>query len=120
LADAVRYCVDNEAVKVVRIVHVLNQSFEGEGEMEYEEGSKEGKEGGVREASIPKRLVYHCSLLDSMYPSVRIDCVIVRASSDFGPEVIDLIHNLYNVEKNMMFISCPGSFARFVGARTFF
>jgi len=53
------------------------------------------------------RLVQDCvALLDTVYPSVRIDCIIVRGTY-FSPHVVQFLTRYLTMTANMMFISMP-------------
>lgn len=52
------------------------------------------------EVGVPANLERHVSLLDAIYPKLRIDLVTVQGK--FGPSMIDWISQHMNVPKNMV------------------
>jgi amino acid transporter len=59
-----------------------------------------------REEEIPPELAEHLKIIDRIYPSLRIDLVVVQGR--FGPKLIDALSRRFDVPKNYMFISTPG------------
>jgi len=84
LNKAIQYVRDNEDANHCRVVHV------------YED-----------ESSIPTRLLQCCHILDTIYPSIRIDVVLVKGT--FGPSTIMKLHSEWEVPPNLMFMTCPTS-----------
>eukprot|EP00928_Gymnodinium_smaydae_P029234 TRINITY_DN22079_c0_g1_i5.p1 TRINITY_DN22079_c0_g1~~TRINITY_DN22079_c0_g1_i5.p1 ORF type:complete len:303 (+),score=60.98 TRINITY_DN22079_c0_g1_i5:350-1258(+) len=84
LNKAMLYIIQNEDTDHVRIVHV------------YE-----------NEDNVPRSLVLFCQMLDTIYPSVKIDLVFVRGK--FGAKTIMHLSREWGVAPCMMFITCPTS-----------
>lgn len=60
------------------------------------------------EEEEPSRLFeQYVSVLDQMYPKIKLDFVTVRA--EFSPATIEWISQKYLIPKNLMFIKCPGA-----------
>ncbi len=83
LNRAALYVLENEQTNRLKVVHV----FENENE-------------------IPKDLAKNLSIVDHLYPQLRIDFVMVRG--EFGPELIEMLSKRLGVPKNYMFIGTPG------------
>jgi len=84
LNKAIQYMRANEDANHCRVVHV------------YED-----------EGSIPSQLLQCCHILDTIYPAIRIDVVLVRGT--FGPETIMKLQHEWKVPPNLMFMTCPTS-----------
>lgn len=82
---AVLYVRDNEITDNLKVVHI------------YEDETPENLE----------RMVSHVKTLDSIYPKMKIDFVGVKGK--FEPETVNTISSIFNVPKNLIFISCPSS-----------
>jgi len=83
LNKAILYVRENELTDSLKLVHV------------YESDDK-----------IPANLVNHVTVLDHIYPKLRIDLVLVRGR--FCPHVVISIAKRLNIPQNFMFIACPG------------
>jgi amino acid transporter len=59
-----------------------------------------------READIAADLAEQLRIIDRIYPSIRIDLVLVHGR--FGPELIERVSRRLRVPKNYMFIGTPG------------
>jgi hypothetical protein len=55
---------------------------------------------------IPPTLAQSLTILDRLYPGLRIDFVAVKGR--FGPELIERLSAHLRVPKNAMFIGTPG------------
>jgi amino acid transporter len=82
LNHAAIYVLENEQNKRLRIVHTY-----------------------VRESDIPPDLAKNISLIDHIYPDLRIDLLLVKG--EFGPQLIEHLSRRLNVPKNYMFIGTP-------------
>lgn len=60
----------------------------------------------TREEQIPAGLAEQLKIIDTIYPKLRIDLVLVHG--DFGPELIERLSRRLHVPKNYMFIGTPG------------
>jgi hypothetical protein len=87
---ALQYIEDNEEARCVRVVHVYDEE---------------------RTPRTPYDFVHCVQTLDSVYPKVRMDCVLVRG--EFGPAMIDHIARKLSVPINCMFMNCPKEEFRF-------
>jgi len=58
------------------------------------------------EAEIPGHLAEQLSMVDRLYPQLKIDFLAVRGT--FGPELIERLSQRLGVPKNAMFIGTPG------------
>ena len=83
LNQAALYVLDNEQTSRLKVVHVYEQEDE-----------------------IPPNLAGHLSLIDHLYPQLRIDFVAVKGS--FGPPLVEALSRRLRVPKNHMFIGTPG------------
>jgi len=83
LNRAALYVLTNEQTNLMRVVHV------------YE-----------RERDIPAGLAEQLSIIDHLYPSLRIDFLAVKGT--FGPALIESLSRRLRVPKNLMFIGTPG------------
>lgn len=98
LNKAILYIRENELTSWVRIVHVYAR--------------KESQQGTEKDIELD-RMRRYCSILDEMYPKMRIDFLSIELETmsdtitTFGPEIIDLLEKHYSIRKNLMFISCP-------------
>jgi len=81
---ALHYVIKNEDTNHVRIVHVYTEEDE-----------------------IPQMLIPFCQILDTIYPRVKIDVILVQGR--FGPAMITHLSRTWNVPSNLMFITCPTS-----------
>eukprot|EP00929_Paragymnodinium_shiwhaense_P117578 TRINITY_DN8835_c0_g1_i4.p1 TRINITY_DN8835_c0_g1~~TRINITY_DN8835_c0_g1_i4.p1 ORF type:complete len:823 (+),score=107.50 TRINITY_DN8835_c0_g1_i4:114-2582(+) len=79
---ALQYIEDNEEARYVRIIHVFSS-----------------------DDKIPKHLLEYVQLLDCVYPSTRIDCILVKG--EFCPAIVQYISKRIHVAVNCMFINCP-------------
>jgi len=79
---ALQYIEENEEARWVRVVHVYSKVED-----------------------IPFKLLDYVNLLDCVYPSSRIDCILVHG--DFGPATVRYIAKRTQVPVNCMFINCP-------------
>ncbi len=59
-----------------------------------------------REEDIPAGLAEQLRIIDTIYPAIRIDLVLVHGN--FGPELIERLSRRLSVPKNYMFIGTPG------------
>mmetsp|Transcript_19336 Transcript_19336/g.47386 ORF Transcript_19336/g.47386 Transcript_19336/m.47386 type:complete len:715 (+) Transcript_19336:19-2163(+) len=84
LNKALMYVRDNEDTNHCRIVHVYRN-----------------------EADIPKQLVHAVQILDCVYPSIRVDVVLVHGV--FSSAVIQNLSEEFLIPPNQMFITCPTS-----------
>jgi len=84
LNKAILYVRENELTDSLKLVHV------------YESDDK-----------IPPNLVNHVTVLDHIYPKLRIDLVLVRGR--FCPHVVISIAKRLGIPQNFMFIACPGN-----------
>ncbi|WP_207434069.1 APC family permease [Sabulibacter ruber] len=78
-----RYIVQNEQTKKIKIVNVL----------------REGEEP-------PTKLMHEVEVLDRAYPELEVDFVVLRGH--FGPQLIQELSTKWNIPKNFMFIGSPG------------
>jgi len=83
LNKAALYVLTNEQTNLLTVVHV------------YE-----------KEENIPADLAAQLSMIDHLYPQMRIDFLAVRGT--FGPQIIEQLSLRLNVPKNYMFIGTPG------------
>lgn len=83
LNKAALYVLKNEQTNLLKVVHVYR-----------------------REEEIPTDLAGQLSMIDHLYPQLRIDFLAVKGT--FGPEIIELLSLRLNVPKNYMFIGTPG------------
>jgi hypothetical protein len=83
LNRAALYVLENEPTNHLQVVHV------------YEDEKK-----------IPAGLARQLSIIDHLYPRLRIDFLAVKGT--FGPELIELLSQRLDVPKNYMFIGTPG------------
>ncbi|GAB4364959.1 MAG: hypothetical protein Kow00128_07090 [Deltaproteobacteria bacterium] len=83
LNKAALYVLTNEQTNLLTVVHV------------YES-----------EDRIPAELASQLSMIDHLYPQLRIDFLAVRGT--FGPQIIEQLSRRLNVPKNYMFIGTPG------------
>jgi len=83
LDKAALYVLKNEQTNLLKVVHVYQ-----------------------REEEIPPDLASQLSMIDKLYPQLRIDFLAVKGT--FGPEIIELLSRRLNVPKNYMFIGTPG------------
>lgn len=81
---AILYVRENEIADNVKIIHI------------YEE-----------ESEMLNNFIQNVKFMDKVYPKMKIDFVGVKGV--FSPETIDEISKIYNVPKNLIFISCPSS-----------
>eukprot|EP00753_Platysulcus_tardus_P010227 PLAT2529.2.p1 GENE.PLAT2529.2~~PLAT2529.2.p1 ORF type:complete len:717 (+),score=294.88 PLAT2529.2:1523-3673(+) len=88
LNKVVMYVRANEDATVLHIVHC------------YEDDS-----------TIPPKLAEYVAVLDSMYPKIKIDLIMLRGA--FGRPAIDFLEKALDVPKNMMFITCPTTVRQF-------
>ncbi len=58
------------------------------------------------EKKIPAGLARQLSVIDRLYPRLRIDFLAVKGT--FGPELIEILSRRLGVPKNYMFIGTPG------------
>eukprot|EP01116_Phalansterium_solitarium_P009215 TRINITY_DN2327_c0_g1_i1.p1 TRINITY_DN2327_c0_g1~~TRINITY_DN2327_c0_g1_i1.p1 ORF type:complete len:427 (+),score=134.33 TRINITY_DN2327_c0_g1_i1:3-1283(+) len=84
LNKAILYVRDNEITNNVKIIHI------------YREHS-----------DLLARIAHNCTVLDQIYPKMRIDFVGIKG--EFNPATLDRISDVFNVPKNLMFISCPSA-----------
>ena len=106
LNDAALYARDNENCDHMIICHVVDSLSPRE-----------------RGSNIPKRLSENLSLLDHMYPKMKIDLMIVEAVNGFTPQLVRYISNETDIPISFMFIRCPGkkfpfNIGEFDGVRT--
>jgi amino acid transporter len=83
LNRAALYVLDNEQTSRLKVVHVYDT---------------------VKE--IPDGLSGQLSMIDHLYPQLRIDFVAVKGR--FGPELVEALSRRLGVPKNYMFIGTPG------------
>jgi len=83
LNKAILYVRENELTDSLKLVHV------------YESDDK-----------IPPNLINHVTVLDHIYPKLRIDLVLVKGK--FTPHTVISIAKRLNIPQNFMFIACPG------------
>ncbi len=83
LNKAAQYVLDNEQTRRLMVLHV------------HEPGGEP-----------PEQLGESLKVLDRIYPQLRIDFVLV--TGEFGPELIERLSDRLEVQKNYMFIGCPG------------
>jgi hypothetical protein len=83
LNRAVLYVLENEQTSNLKVIHV------------YE-----------NESDIPPGLGNHLTMIDHLYPQLRIDFVAVQGA--FTPETIEAISRRFGIPKNYMFIGTPG------------
>ncbi len=83
LNRAAMYVLHNELTNSLKVVHC------------YE-----------REGEIAKGLADQLRIIDTLYPEIKVDLVLVRGR--FGPELIERLSRKLNVPKNYMFIGTPG------------
>mmetsp|Transcript_55513 Transcript_55513/g.127647 ORF Transcript_55513/g.127647 Transcript_55513/m.127647 type:complete len:602 (+) Transcript_55513:439-2244(+) len=84
LNKALMYVRQNEDTDHVRVVHVFED-----------------------EKRIPKNLVSCVGILDTIYPSVKVDLMFIQGT--FGPAVIQNLSVKLGIPPNLMFITCPTS-----------
>jgi amino acid transporter len=58
------------------------------------------------ETHVPPELAHDLKTLDQVFPELRIDFVLVKAT--FGPALVEQLSRRLRVPKNYMFIGCPG------------
>jgi amino acid transporter len=83
LNQAAQYVLQNEQSRSLKIVHV------------YSEKDK-----------IPPSIWYQARVIDEIYPSLRVDLVLVNGR--FSPELVDAFSKRFGIQKNQMFIGTPG------------
>ena len=83
LNRAALYVLENEQTSRLKVVHVYDT---------------------VKE--IPDGLSGQLSMIDHLYPQLRIDFVAVKGR--FGPELVEALSRRLGVPKNYMFIGTPG------------
>ena len=108
LNEAALYARDNENCDHMIICHVVDSS----------RSSRERENN-----NIPKRLSENLTLLDHMYPKMKIDLLIVEAEKGFTPQLVQYISNEIDIPTSFMFIRCPGkkfpfNIGEFDGVRT--
>lgn len=59
-----------------------------------------------REEDIPENLAEQIRVIDTIYPELRIDFVLVKGR--FGPDLIEALSTRLSVPKNYMFLGTPG------------
>eukprot|EP00927_Polykrikos_kofoidii_P078295 TRINITY_DN75138_c0_g1_i1.p1 TRINITY_DN75138_c0_g1~~TRINITY_DN75138_c0_g1_i1.p1 ORF type:complete len:707 (-),score=86.73 TRINITY_DN75138_c0_g1_i1:127-2247(-) len=89
LNKAIQYIHTNEDTNYVRVVHIHNETTGNTNPLQKE------------------RLELFIGLLDSIYPSIRIDLVFVQGR--FGASMIDYLSRSWSVSPSLMFINCPRS-----------
>lgn len=82
LNKAVLYVRDNERASRIKIVHVA-----------------------ARPEDVPPRFLANVATLDETYPKIRIDAVVL--TGEFGPAALQTCQDLFHVQRNLMFITCP-------------
>lgn len=82
LNKAALYVLTNEQTNLLTVVHVYQ-----------------------KEEKIPADLAAQLSMIDHLYPQMRIDFLAVRGT--FGPQIIEQLSLLLKVPKNYMFIGTP-------------
>ena len=82
LNHAAIYVLENEQNKRLRVVHTY-----------------------VQDSDIPPDLARNISLIDHIYPELRVDLLLVKG--EFGPQLIEHLSRRLNVPKNYMFIGTP-------------
>eukprot|EP01090_Pellita_catalonica_P002334 TRINITY_DN11928_c0_g1_i1.p1 TRINITY_DN11928_c0_g1~~TRINITY_DN11928_c0_g1_i1.p1 ORF type:complete len:714 (+),score=99.71 TRINITY_DN11928_c0_g1_i1:30-2144(+) len=83
LNKAILYVRENEQTDSLKIVHI------------YE-----------TQQDVPQNLLTHVSVLDRIYPKIRIDLVLVQGK--FSPHYVALLAKRLKIPQNYMFIACPG------------
>ena len=98
LNEAIQYVRDNEATRVIKVVHIVDDI-----------------------SDIPEFLEQNIQTLNDEYPSLRIDANVFEGN--FSPEMLNNIASFFNISKHSIFIGCPGyrasrfNFADLGGAR---
>ncbi len=82
LNDVALYVLHNEQNKHLQVVHCY-----------------------TNEAEIPPQLAADIHILDTIYPDLRIDLLLVKGS--FGPQLIEHLSRRIDLAKNYMFIGTP-------------
>jgi amino acid transporter len=83
LNRAALYVLANEQTKRMRVIHCYDD-----------------------ETTIPPELPQQISIIDRIYPDLKIDLVLVKGR--FSPELIEQLSQRLNVPKNYMFLGTPG------------
>jgi hypothetical protein len=94
---AVRYCRDNEASRIIKIVHIAADLDE-----------------------VPVDFADSIRILNACYPSFRIDATVIEG--EFNPETVQEVAQFFGMSRHNIFIGCPGpnfkhSVADFGGVR---
>eukprot|EP01129_Flabellula_baltica_P008450 TRINITY_DN3360_c0_g1_i2.p1 TRINITY_DN3360_c0_g1~~TRINITY_DN3360_c0_g1_i2.p1 ORF type:complete len:649 (-),score=113.62 TRINITY_DN3360_c0_g1_i2:48-1928(-) len=92
LNKGILYVSENELTNKLKIVHCYDE-----------------------EQGPPANIVENVKILDETYPKMRIDLVLVCA--EFSPDFVNYLSAQTGIQKNFMFIACPGSsFPHNIGA----
>lgn len=94
---AVRYCRDNEASRIIKIVHIAADLD-----------------------SVPVDFADSVRILNACYPHFRIDATVIEG--EFNPDTVQEVAQFFGLSRHSIFIGCPGpnfkfSIAEFGGAR---
>jgi len=84
LNKAIQYIRSNEDANHCRVVHFYDD-----------------------ERNIPQQLLQCCHIIDTVYPSIRVDIVFVKGV--FGADMILALSKQWSVPPNLMFMTCPTS-----------
>lgn len=84
LNKAVLYIKQNEFAKHVRVVHVQSEAN-----------------------NLTEMLVESVQVLDTIYPSTRLDCNFVR--SEFSGKLAERLSSFWGIPITRMFMSCPST-----------
>ncbi len=83
LNRAALYVLENEQTTHMKVVYVFDD-----------------------EKNIPPEFAEHLATIDKLYPQLRIDFVAVKGN--FGPALIEVLSERFQVPRNYMFIGTPG------------
>lgn len=124
LNKAVLYVRNNEQTQHLIVAHVVDDSSDllavqaewaRTSRQQHPHSSvrptfEEVLRAGLLPLSVSARqLVANVALLDTVYPKVKLDCVVVRGSA-FGPEVVAWVSRRFKVDFNLMFMAQPDAY----------
>ena len=106
LNKAILYARDNELCDRVIVAHVYNRQSNPN---DYQD--------------IPNRLKENLTVLDHVYPKMKVDLLLINTTAEFCPQLVKYLSNELAIQTSFMFIRCPGenfpfNIGEFVGIRT--